>query len=394
VRRAIITLLLSLALHSLAAQPAPAAKPWTQATPQSVGLDPAALARFDSDIASGKYGHVDSMLIIRHGKIAYDRTYAQDYARIYGANAKEASALNAHDPGGPYNYFNPWWHPYYRGGDLHSLQSVTKTIASATIGVAVTRHEFPSLDTPVLQFFDAAKVENVDERKRRMTIRHLLTMTAGLQWNEGLPYNDPKNSASVMEASPDWVRYTLDQPMAEEPGARFNYNSGASELLAHIFRVATGQDIEEYAARNLFAPLGINRFYWKRIPSGLADTEGGLYLERHDLARIMLLFHQNGLWDGKQIVSADWVKESIAPSVTVNAKSGVKYGLKWWLYPYGKDDPRLAFAGSGFGGQLPIVIPQYDIVVVFTAWNILGGPGLSHREAIDRVLAAVTDARN
>ena len=106
----------------------------------------------------------------------------------------------------------------------------------------------------------------------------------------------------------------------------------------------------------------------------------------------MLLFHHEGVWEGKRILSADWVKDSLAPSVTVNEKSGVKYGLKWWLYPYGKDNARLAFAGSGFGGQLPIVIPDYDIVIVFTAWNILGGPSLRHRDAIDRVIAAVTDA--
>jgi CubicO group peptidase (beta-lactamase class C family) len=382
--RTLLIPLLALGLH---------AQTWPQATPQSVGLDPAALAQFDADIAAGKYGNVDSMLVIRHGKIVYDRAYPHDYAKIYGAHATETSALNAHDPTGPYNYFNPWWHPYYRGGNLHTLQSVSKTVTSAVIGTAVTRHEFPSLDTPVLKFFDETKVQHVDERKRRMTIRHLLTMTAGLEWNEGLPYNDPKNSGSDMEAAEDWVGYVINQPMSEEPGARFNYNSGATVLLSHIFRVAIGRDIEEYAAKNLFAPLGIERFYWKRIPFGLADTEGGLYLDPHDLARIMLLFHQNGLWDGKQIVSADWVKQSLTPAVTANARSGAKYGLKWWLYPYGPNDPRLAFGGSGFGGQLPLVIPDYDIVLVFTAWNILDGPRLSSREAIDRILAAVTDGK-
>jgi CubicO group peptidase (beta-lactamase class C family) len=360
---------------------------WPVTTPQAVGLDPEALGRFDADTAGGKYGNVDSMLVIRHGKVAYDRTYKRDYDKIYAVQAHETNALNAHDPSGPYNYFNPWWHPYYRRGDLHTLQSVSKTVTSATIGVAVTRHEFPSLDTPVLKFFDESKVANIDARKRRMTIRHLLTMSAGLEWHED------QNSSSLMEATADWVQYVIDQPMSDEPGSRFNYSSGATELLAHIFRVATGQDIEEYAAKNLFAPLGIERFYWKRIPWGLADTEGGLYLERHDLAKIVLLFHHNGVWEGKRIVSADWVKESLAPSRTVNETAGVKYGYLWWLYPYGNGDTRLAFAGSGFGGQLAIVIPAYDIVLVFTAWNILDGPSLRHREAIDRVLAAVTDGK-
>jgi CubicO group peptidase (beta-lactamase class C family) len=361
--------------------------------PEAVGLDAEALARFDADIAGGKYGNVDSMLVIRHGKVAYDRSYPRDYDKIYEGSVRQAGALNAQDFTGPYNYFNPWWHPFYRRGDLHTLQSVTKTVTSAVIGVAVTRHEFPSLDTPVLKFFDPAKVKNVDERKRRMTLRHLLTMSAGLEWHEDLPYSDPKNSASVMEASLDWVQYTIDQPMSEEPGTRFNYSSGASELLAHVFHAATGQDVEEYAAKYLLAPLGIERFYWKRIPNGLADTEGGLYLERHDLAKLMLLFLQNGIWQGKQIVSADWVKESLVPRITVNGRAGVKYGYLWWLYPYGKDDPRLTFGGSGFGGQLPIVIPEYDIVVVFTAWNILGGPGLRQQEAVSRILGAVRDPK-
>lgn len=351
-----------------------------------------ALARLDADIAAGKYGNVDSMLVIRHGKAVYDRAYPHDYATIYAAEARKPGALNAHDPSGPFNYFNSWWHPYYRRGDLHSLQSVTKTVTSVVIGVATTRNEFPSLDTPVLKFFDESKVANVDERKRRMTLRHLLTMTAGIAWNEYLPYNDPNNTGSVMEASPDWVAYVIDRPMSDEPGSRFNYNSGATELLAHIFRVATGQDIEEYAARHLFAPLGIRNFFWKRTPWGLADTEGGLYLERHDLAKIVALFHQKGAWQGQQIVSPEWVKASLAPSVTVSEKAGVKYGYKWWLYPYSKDDPRLAFGGSGFGGQIPLVLPDYDIVVVFTAWNIIGVKHLAHREVIDRVLAAVTDS--
>ncbi len=356
-------------------------------------MDPEALARFDADIVSGKYGYVDSMLVIRHGWIVFDRAYKHDYDAIYAQPAREISALNAHDPTGPYNYFNPFWHPYYRRGELHTLQSVTKTVASVIIGVATKRGEFPSLDTPVLKYFDPKKVMSVDDRKRRMTIRHLLTMTAGFEWAESLPYNDPKNSSSIMEAAADWVQYAIDRPMSDEPGTKFNYNSGATELLAHIFRQATGQDMEEYAVKHLFQPLGIKNHFWKRIPWGLVDSEGGLYLERHDLAKIALLFHQKGVWNGQQIVTEDWVKASLEPAITVSPNAGVKYGYKWWLYPYAKGDSRLAFAGSGFGGQLPIVIPEDDVVVVFTAWNILGGKSLSHREAIDRIRAAVTDRK-
>lgn len=367
-------------------------KNWPTATPQSVEMDAAKLAAFGAEIANGQFGYVDSLLVIRHGKAIFDRTYKHDYDKIYGKEAKETSALNSLNHGGPYNYFNPWWHPYYRRGDLHTMQSVTKTVTSVVIGVATARKEFPALDTPMLKFFDETKMAKVDERKRRITLRHLLTMTAGLEWHEDLPYNDPKNSCTLMEASFDWVRFVIDQPMSEEPGTRFNYNSGATQLLSHIFRVATGHDIEEYAARHLFTPLGIETYFWKRTPTGLADTEGGLYLRPHDLAKIAYLFLKNGNWEGRQIVTAEWVKDSVTPGITVSG-NGVKYGLKWWLHPYGPpygpNDARLAWAGSGFGGQFPIIVPDYDLVIVANGWNILGGKQLSPRTLIDRILGAI-----
>lgn len=362
---------------------------WPSAEPRAVGLDPQVLAALDADIAAGKYGYVDGMLVIRHGKLAYERYYQHDYDRAYGEEAKRHATLVAHDPSGPYNYFNPWWHPYYRRGDLHTMQSVTKTVTSIVIGIARTRGEFPELETPVLRFFDPAQVQNRDARKERITIRHLLTMTAGFEWNEDVPYADPSNSALVMEASCDWVRYAIDRPMAHEPGAVFQYNSGATQLLSHVFRAATGRDIEEYAQRYLFTPLGIERYFWKRSPGGLVDTEGGLYLHPRDLAKIGYLFLKDGLWQAERVVAADWVRESVTPAIAVNA-DGVQYGYKWWLYPYGADRSRLAWAGSGFGGQRPIVVPEHDLVIVFTGWNILPDrPSLSPRVALDRVLAAL-----
>lgn len=391
----IAALLVAIGGPAARAQTAPPAKEWPVATPQAVGLNPKVLDSLDAEITSGRYGYVDRMLVIRRGRLVYDRSYRHDYDRAYADSARTAGPLNAHDLTSPYNYYSAWWHPYYRRGDLHTLQSVTKTITSVVIGVAVTRGEFPSLDTPVLSFFDSTRVANIDDRKRRLTIRHLLTMTAGFDWNENLPYADPNNAAVRMEASYDWITFTIDQPMSQEPGSQFNYNSGATQLLAHIFRRATATDIEEYAARHLFAPLGIERWFWKRTPAGLADTEGGLYLEARDLAKIWYLFLANGAWNGRQIVSPEWVRSSVTPAVaTGTGPSAPRYGLKWWLYRHPRDSSRFVWAGSGFGGQFPIAVPGEDMVIVFNSWNILRGrPSLPLRSTLERLVGAVTDAR-
>jgi CubicO group peptidase (beta-lactamase class C family) len=367
------------------------AQDWPAATPQSQSVYADSLKAFDDAIASGKYGYIDGMLVTRNGKLIYQKNYKHDYDKIYGDDAKKKSGLNQLDPGSQYNYYNDWWHPFYRHSELHSLQSVTKTITSVIIGVATSRKEFPDLSTPVLIFFDTTHVKNIDDRKRRMTIRHLLTMTSGFDWRENLPYSDPKNDCSVMEASFDWVQYVIDKPMAVEPGQTFNYNSGSSQLLSYIFRKATGKDIEEYASENLFSTLGIDQFFWKRTPTGLADTEGGLYLAATDLAKIYYLFLKEGNWNGKQVVSSEWVKASVTPAISVG--SNVKYGYKWWLFGYGNDTSKYAWTGSGFGGQWPIIIPEYNIVAVFTGWNISGGPSLHVMEAIRRLINSVADRK-
>lgn len=364
---------------------------WPSTTPGDAGLEVAVLDSIHAEIRSGQYGHIDRFLVIRNGRIAFDRRYENDYGRIYGDSARTGVRLRSHDRSGPYNYFNDWWHPYYRGGDLHSLQSVTKTVTSLVIGAATTRGEFPSLDTPVLSFFEQDSVLRVDDRKRSITIRHLMTMTAGLGWDESLPYAHPMNTTIRMESLYDWVMFAINQPMSEEPGTHFNYNSGASQILSHIFHRATGLDVEEYAARHLFGPVGIRDWYWKRTPAGRVDTEGGLYLAAEDLARLWYLVLRGGLWEGNQVLNPDWVRRSLEPAVHVT-EGTVHYGLKWWLYPNPTDSTRVLWAGSGFGGQYPIAVPEDDLIVIIYAWNILPGrPSMPRERTMLRILNAVTD---
>lgn len=362
---------------------------WLRTTPEAAGLSSAVLDSIDAEIRGGEYGHVDRFLVIRNGQLAYDRRYRNDYDRIYGDSARVGTMFLNHHRAGPYNYFNSWWHPYYRRGDLHTLQSVTKTVTSMVIGAAVTRDEFPSLDTPVLSFFDSGTVANVDDRKRRMTVRHLLTMTAGLEWDEEGAVLGEEGTVDALESSYDWVDFTIDWPMAEEPGTRFNYNSGASQLLSHIFHKATGSDIEEYAARHLFAPLGIDDWFWKRTPAGLPDTEGGLYLASEDLAKLWYLFLRDGRWEGQQVVSPEWVRASVIPAVAADDHPipGMQYGFKWWLPPNPTDSTLIMWMGSGFGGQFPIAVPEQDLIVIVNQWNLLpDGPVLLPPMFMERLL--------
>lgn len=364
---------------------------WQMTTPPAVGLDAKVLADFDADIGEGRYGYVDSMLVIRQGKIAFERYYGYDYGEIYRREASTRGPLVVGDLTGPYNYFNDWWHPYYQDSTLHTMQSVTKSVTSVVVGIAVGRGEFPDLDTPVLEFFEQGSVANVDERKERMTIRHLLTMSTGFDWNEDVPYIDPENTWSALQEASDWVQFTIDRPMQREPGEAFKYNSGATLILGHLFNLATGRDLEEYAVEHLFGPLGIDEYFWKRTPYGRADAQEGLYVSSRDIAKIAYLMLRQGRWENDQVLSEDWVKDSTDASIPVTEDRSWEYGYKWWLihYEFNGED-RVAFAGLGFGGQLPIVLPELDLVLVVTGWNALPDrPSLGVEEAIERILEAV-----
>ena len=363
-------------------RPAWPTRGWPSSTPEAEGLDPAALGTLDAEFASGSRGQITGMLVIRHGRVVFEKSYTHDFDKLF----------EGRDPvRGPYNYYDPDWHPFYKHGTLHTMQSVSKSFTSALVGIAIARGELPPVDTKVLPLLDGFRLPDTDARRSDMTLAHVLTMTTGIKWDEStVTYTDPANSCANMEKSQDWIQFVLDQPMAEPPGAKFVYNSGATELLSYLIKKGTGKQAHEYAAEQLFAPLGITDTYWKTTPTGLADTEGGLYLAARDLAKLGYLYLHDGVWDGRRLLPEGWVKASTSP--LVDTRPGVersrRYGYQWWVLPYGKDG-RYAYAALGYGGQRLIVVPEHDLIAVFTGWNIYESPEFAPYDALDRVLAAV-----
>jgi CubicO group peptidase (beta-lactamase class C family) len=337
-----------------------------------------------AEMAAGEYGLIDHFLLIRHGRIVADQHFEHDYATI-------ASAFDTTNH--QYNYDHPEWHPYYRDTDLHTLQSVTKSVTSVALGIAVDQGHISGVEAPALSFFQAYDPDMSDLRRARMTLEDMLTMRSGIDWNEMTSYDDASNSCNQMEASDEWIDFVLDHPMREDPGTLWDYNSGASVLLGKVVGVATGKRVDEWTAERLFRPIGITEYFWKTTPDGEVDTEGGLYLSAHDLARIGYLFLRGGVWDGNRVVSEEWVRASVSPVVTDispdNGRPDAGYGYQWWVPDHEAGQTKV-FAGNGYGGQFLLVAPEFDLVAVFNGWNIHGGAERSYwRTLQERIIPAI-----
>jgi CubicO group peptidase (beta-lactamase class C family) len=357
---------------------------WPVSTPAAEGIDPSAIDSLVMDLESGEYGLVDAFLLIRHGRVVANHRFTHDYSTI----AAEYDTTNHQ-----YNYDHPDWHPYLRGTYLHTLQSVTKSVTSAALGIAIDQNLLGGVDTPVMSFFQSYEPYRTDSRKESTTLEDFLTMRSGIEWKTDAAYGTGDHSTDLLEASDEWIRFVLEQPTDTTPGSRYQYNDGVSVLLGKILREATGQRIDEWARERLFEPIGITDFYWKITPDGEGDTEGGLYLSTEDLARIGYLFLRGGEWNGRQIVSREWVEASTAPVVPdvapENDRSDPGYGYQWWV-PDAENGATRVFAGNGYGGQFVLVSPEHDIVAVFNGWNIHGGGNRSTWRALqERILPHV-----
>lgn len=343
-----------------ATQSVPVLTDWPTSTPEAQGLDPIPLLALDSAIRAGAFGYVDRMAVVRHGHLVLNKRYDRDYVA-----ASADYDLAPHQ----YNYRHPDWHPYFQGRDVHTLQSVTKSITSALIGIAVGRGEIESVDTPLVSLLEDYDLTGVDPKLRKATLEDLLTMRTGIEWHETDRPIGPDNTTIQMEGSDDWVRFTLDQPMDAAPGEKFNYNSGTSHMMSAIIRGATGYTADKYAEEYLFGPLGIHDYHWKITPAGLPDTEGGLYLEAEQLLKIGQLYLNGGVWHGTQVLPESWVEQSVAHQVESINGPFWSYGYQWWLIDRAGT---AVWAGMGYGDQYLIVIPDYDLVGVVNSWNLFG----------------------
>ncbi len=361
---------------------------WSTATPDEHGLDPAVLEQLSSELAAGEHGNVDAFLVVRNGHLVFDGRYSVDYVQ-----ASRDFDQTPHQ----YNYYHPDWHPFYQGREVHTMQSVTKSWTATLIGLAIERGEIDGVDVPGLSFFGDRTFDDPDGRKATMTLQDLLTMRAGFAWDEStVPYTDPRNDCARLEASEDWIQFVLDKPLSHDPGTHWVYNSGVSTLLSGILHEATGQHAHDYAAEHLFGPLGIDDFHWKTTPLGLADTEGGLYLEAGDLAKLGFLYLRNGVWEGQRLLPEGFVAESVQPWVEDilpdNDRRDTGYGYQWWIPRDGRDGEVEVFAGRGYGGQFLLVAPELDLIVVFTGWNIFGEPPKTYDLFFERILPMVDAA--
>ncbi len=247
----------------------------------------------------------------------------------------------------------------------HDVRSISKSVVSLLVGIAVDRGLIRSIDEPVFTFFPGFASLRTPE-KDRILVRHLLTMSSGIEWDEERPYTDPENSEIRMIFAPDSYRYAFEQPMASEPGKVWKYSGGSTTLLAAIVEKVTGKSLLAFARESLFTPLGITDVEWLNVPNGQPAAASGLRLRPRDLAKVGQLFLNGGAWNGKRVVSAAWLQESIEPRFT--GWNSNRYGYQWWLGRSAVKDRIIDWTAAwGLGGQRLFILPTYDAVAVVTA---------------------------
>jgi len=310
-----------------------------------------------NEIYQGKYKEIHSMLIYKSGKLVLEEYF----------------------PGHDYQ----WEAPYHLGEwvnwdeeRLHQVQSVTKSITSTCVGIAVDHGFIKSVHQSIFDYLPGYEHFKKDGKKN-ITIEHLLTMTSGLQWDEwSAPLSSVENDIiGVWFSEKDPVTYILERPMVSEPGTGFTYSGSSMILLGEIIKNATKMDIAEFSGKYLFSPLEVDSFnWWNHFKNGVTEAAGCLQISPRDMAKVGVTFLNKGTWKGKRIISEDWVNKS-AVSYRNNVKiripgedlGKVGYAYTWWTKEFTDSGRKISwYSANGWGGQKIIVIPDLDTVIVLT----------------------------
>ncbi len=321
---------------------------------KNAGLDEAKIISGIEAIRGGAYPNIHSILIFRNGKLVLEEYFTgEDVERGVG----------------------PLGVVKHSRETLHDLRSVTKSVVALGVLIAHAQGAIKSLDQPVFDLFPEY-ARHADEAKKKITVKHVLSMSAGLFWDEHLPYTDPKNSEIEMDRSTDPIDYVLSQKLVEKPGTVFNYSGGCTQLLAAIIKKATGTEADAYVEKHLFAPLGITTYKWVKMRAGHPSAASGLRLRSRDMAKVGLLVANNGKWNGKQILPGKLVAEAMAEHIRFEIPQGRNkglvgsYGYQMWRPTFPVEGGRftvVAFAGNG--GQRVEIDSENRVMLVVTAGN-------------------------
>lgn len=328
---------------------ATASEPLPRATPESRGVDPVALA--EALAAAEDLAGLDAVVVVRDGRVIGEAERFNDLS------------------------------------ETHHIRSVTKSVTSLLVGIAIDRGFIGSVDERMVDYLPAG-LRPSDPDGDAITLRHLLTHTAGFKWNEDTEWYLWVNNS-------DPARFILNRPVITTPGSRFVYSTAAVHLLSVIVAEATGMDTEAFAEEVLFQPLGISDHRWDRDRQGRAFGGHGLQLTTEDMAKLGLVLQGHGLYHGARVASDSWVRQSSSIQVPLDGSFGplseIDYGLLWWR---DGQDPDAAIIAWGWGGQFSVVVPSLNVVVaVSSRWNVpLSTANRQEAEALELIFERILPA--
>ncbi len=327
---------------------------WETASLAGVRMDKTPLVKLMYNLNEIDEHRIHSILIVKDGKLVFEEYF----------------------PGDKFNLAQPTGEIGFDIDDTHNLCSVTKSFTSALIGIAIDKGFILSVDQKVFHFFpEYSDLLASAPEKNDLTLKHLLTMTSGLEWDdETYSYFDSRNDMYQLFNSRDPIKYMLSKNVVLTPGTVFDYSNCNTNVLGEVIRKATGQRLDAFAENYLFSKLGITDFEWQMLPNNVVFCSGDLRLRPRDMAKFGYLFLCKGIWKDERIISQEWVDISTQIFINPNSYSADftwadGYGYQWWQWEKIDSVDFHAYFAAGWGGQWIIVSPNMNLVVTSTAGN-------------------------